>query len=67
MNEELLGDRDFPFYEYDKYMRAKKYPLMVLSFVGARDANSPKYETLWWFGNIPEEIQAMRAKALRRK
>lgn len=62
--EEVLANDDFALYEYDKCLRAKKYPLFVLSYVGARATEMPKYEIILGLGQVEKEIQIEKAKAI---
>jgi hypothetical protein len=63
--EEVLASDDFALYEYDKCLRGKKYPLFVLSYVGARAAEMPKYEIILGLGQVEKEIQVEKARVIR--
>lgn len=63
--EEVLANDDFALYEYDKCLRAKKYPLIVLSYVGARATEMPKSEIILSLGQVEKEIQIEKVKAIR--
>jgi hypothetical protein len=61
----VLANDDFALYEYDKCLRAKKYPLFVLSYVGPRATEMPKYEIILGLGQVEKEIQMEKSKAIR--
>lgn len=67
MKEELLSNEDFPLYEYNKSFREKKYPLLVINYVGDRGNEIPKREITWGLSNMEQEIQAMKARIIRER
>jgi hypothetical protein len=63
--EEVLASDDLALYEYNKYLQGKKYPLFVLSYIGARAAEMPKYEIILGLGQVGKEIQMEKARVLQ--
>lgn len=67
MKEELLSQEEFPLYEYNKNLRANKYPLFILNYIGGRSNEIPKHEITLGLNDIKQQIQAMKASVIRGK
>ena len=65
--EEGLSHDDSPIFEYNKNIRAMRYPLFVLTYVGPRGNEILKHEIAWGLNDIEQEIKRMKANAMREK
>jgi hypothetical protein len=63
--DHLLSGSDFAVFEYHNYLQAKKYPLLVLSYVGNKAPDVASHEIVWGVGGVEKEIQAMKMNVIR--
>ena len=63
--DHLLSGSDFAVFEYHNYLQAKKYPLLVLSYVGNRAPDVASQEMVWGLCGVEKEIQAMKMNVIR--
>jgi hypothetical protein len=62
----VLSDSDYVVYEYHKCYRAKKYPLLVLTYVGVRATEMPYQEIVFGLDGMEKEIQQKKTKFIRK-
>jgi hypothetical protein len=62
----VLSDSDYVVYEYHKCYHAKKYPLLVLTYVGVRGTEMPCQEIVFGLDGMEKEIQQKKMKVIRK-
>jgi hypothetical protein len=60
----VLSDSDFVVYEYEKYLRGKKYPLLVLTYIGVRNGDIPCQEIVWGLSGVEKVIQNKKKRVV---